>query len=95
MLLIDSKATEYSIHLPKIFSGCDGDFNTYVLVNSHLLAFSHTGTLDGFLKAHIAKFRYGTVTTEQWKQFLLEYFHKEVKLYKTKAYRSECNLHTG
>jgi leukotriene-A4 hydrolase len=36
------------------------------------------GTLDGFLKAHIAKFRYRTVTTEQWKQFLLEYFHKEV-----------------
>ena len=36
------------------------------------------GSLDGFLKAYIAKYRYGTVTTDQWKEFFLEFFSKEV-----------------
>ena len=49
--------------------------------------------MDGFLKAYIAKFRYGTVTTEQWKQFLLEYFHKEVvKLYVLRQKRIEIYI---
>ena len=46
-----------------------------------MLTFSLKGSLNGFLKAYIAKFRYGTVTTEQWKQFLLEFFQKEVISY--------------
>ena len=40
----------------------------------------YVGSLDGFLKAYIAKYRYGSVTTEEWKVFFLEFFNKEVSV---------------
>ena len=47
-------------------------------VTSSLLCVFTSGFLDGFLKAYIAKYRYSTVTTEEWKEFFLDFFNKEV-----------------
>ena len=38
----------------------------------------HAGSLDGFLRAFVEKFKHTTVNSKEWKEFFLEYFHKQV-----------------
>lgn len=39
--------------------------------------YTHAG-MKAYLKAHVDKFKYGSIDTDQWKTFFLEYFEKEV-----------------
>lgn len=33
---------------------------------------------DKYLRAHVEHFKYKTITTKDWKDFFLSYFHKQV-----------------
>lgn len=39
------------------------------------------GSLDEFLKSYVEKYKFGTISSETWKQYFLQYFHQQVKLY--------------
>ena len=37
------------------------------------------GSLDEFLKSYVEKYKFGTISSETWKQYFLQYFHQQVK----------------
>ena len=36
---------------------------------------------DQYLRAHVEHFKYRTITTDDWKEYFLSYFHKQVSRY--------------
>ena len=36
--------------------------------------------MKGYLRAHVEKFKYQSINTQQWKEFFLEHFKKQVWL---------------
>ena len=38
------------------------------------------GTLDGFLRSYVDKYKFLTITTAEWKENFLQYFHKQVNV---------------
>lgn len=36
------------------------------------------GTLDGFLRRYVEKYKFLTITSAEWKENFLQYFHKQV-----------------
>jgi len=35
------------------------------------------GSLDEFLKSYVEKYKFGTISSEAWKQYFLQYFHQQ------------------
>lgn len=71
-----------------ITSHLDNNRKTNVHFNKcHLLS----AVFEKFLKAYIENFKYKSITTQDWKQFLYDYFSSEVIKYKKtdlKGFRS-------
>lgn len=36
------------------------------------------GSLDEFLKTYVEKFKFATISSEEWKEYFLNFFHKQV-----------------
>ena len=36
------------------------------------------GSLDEFLKTYVEKFKFATISSEEWKEYFLSFFHKQV-----------------
>ena len=43
-----------------------------------LIFLLHLGSLDEFLKTYVEKFKFATISSEEWKEYFLNFFHKQV-----------------
>ena len=53
-----------------------------------LIFLLHLGSLDEFLKTYVEKFKFATISSEEWKEYFLNFFHKQV-------HRSLHVVHSG
>ena len=58
-----------------------------------LLGWTHVVPgMKGYLRAHVEKFKYGILDSDQWKEFFLEHFKKEVKRWSNRFTITKCQF---